>query len=71
MKRLSFTLNAFWGGSGSQGEPDRDVLRRLGASTEVKRWLGASLDKTIRLQLDPPAKVRAVSALTGPDWIRR
>jgi hypothetical protein len=46
------------------------VLAALGEPTEVKEWLAASLRKTIRLQLNPPAKLRAMSALAGPDWIR-
>ena len=40
-------------------------------STEVKKWLAASLDKTIRLQLSPPAELRAMSALAGPEWINQ
>jgi hypothetical protein len=47
------------------------VLDVLGKPTEVKKWLAVSLDKTIRLQLDPPADVRAMSALAGPDWLRQ
>jgi hypothetical protein len=31
---------------------DRRVLASLGAAAPVKRWLAASLDKTIRLQLE-------------------
>jgi len=38
---------------------------------DVKRWLAASLAKTIGLQLDPPPELRAMSALAGPDWIRQ
>jgi hypothetical protein len=47
------------------------ILALLGEPTEVRIWLAASLDKTIRLQLDPPAELRAMSALAGPDWIRQ
>jgi len=47
------------------------LLAVLGEPTEVKRWLAASLDKTIRLQLDPPARLRALSALEGPAWIKQ
>ena len=42
-----------------------------GEPTEAKRWLAASLDKTIKLQMDPAAEMRALSALAGPDWIER
>lgn len=47
------------------------VLALLGEPTEVSRWLAASLDKTIRLQLNPTAELRALSALAGPAWIRQ
>jgi hypothetical protein len=30
-----------------------------------------SQDKTIRLQLNPPADLRAASALEGPEWIKQ
>jgi hypothetical protein len=43
----------------------------MGKLTEVKKWLAASLDKTIRLQLSPPPELREMSALPGPDWIRQ
>ena len=52
MKRVCRTLEAFCGG-GEQGEQvDSRILALLGEPTEVKKWLSASLDKTIRLQLD-------------------
>jgi len=44
-------------------------IRELISSLES--WLAASLDKTIRLQLNPPAALRAISALAGPDWIKK
>ncbi len=66
---VSRSLRAFCGHSETGGEVDRGVLSLLGQRTAAKTWLAASLDKTIRLQLDPPAGVRAISALTGPDWI--
>jgi hypothetical protein len=50
---------------------DRDLLALLGKPTAIKKWLAASLDKTIRLQLSPPAELREISALAGPDWIRQ
>ena len=48
---ISNTLGIFWKG-GEPGENiDRDLLASLGQATPVKRWLAASMDKTIRLQL--------------------
>ncbi len=70
MESITNTLKIFCGGPESQQELDRDLLALLGEPTEAKRWLAASLDKTIRLQLNPPADLRAISTLAGPDWIR-
>jgi hypothetical protein len=69
METVSKTLRAFCGRSEADKEVDGQLLALLGEPTEAKRWLAASLDKTMRLQLDPPAEVRAVSALAGPAWI--
>ena len=69
MEIVSNTLKVFCGAPELNQEVDRDLLALIGEPTEVKRWLAASLDKTIRLQLTPPAEVRAMSALVGPDWI--
>ncbi len=52
MEVVSNTLGVFCGKSRQGGEIDNEVLSLLGEATEVKRWLAASLDKTIRLQLD-------------------
>jgi len=71
MAIVSNTLKVFYGDSELSQEVDRDLLALLGEPTEVKRWLAASLDKTIRLQLSPPAELRAMSALAGPDWIKQ
>jgi len=71
MEVVSDTLNAFYKDAASNEEVDRDLLALLGKPTEVKRWLAASLSKTIRLQMDPPAELREMSALVGPDWIRQ
>jgi hypothetical protein len=71
MEIVSKTLRVFCGGQAPNKEVDREMLALLGKPTAVKRWLAASLDKTIRLQLNPPAELRAMSALTGPDWINR
>jgi len=71
MEVVSATLGAFCGEPVPNLEVDRDSLTLLGESTEVKRWLAASLDKTIRLQLSPPARLREMSDLAGPNWIRQ
>jgi hypothetical protein len=71
MEIVSHTLKVFCGHPESNREVDRDLLAQLGKPTEVKKWLAASLDKTIRLQLNPPAELRVMSALAGPDWIKQ
>lgn len=71
MEIVSNTLNVFCGVPESNKEVDRNLLMLLGKPTEVKKWLAASLDKTIRLQLNPPVELRAISALIGPDWIKQ
>ena len=70
METVCNTLKVFCGDSGRSRATDADLLTLLGPPTAVKKWLAASLDKTLRLQMNPPADIRAVSALTGPDWIR-
>ena len=70
MEVVSKTLKAFCGDSESNQETDRDLLVQLGKPTMTKKWLAASLHKTIRLQLNPPPGLRAISALAGPEWIR-
>jgi hypothetical protein len=52
---IAATLKAFWHNSGAVDGTDPDVLASLGSTTAVKRWLAASLDKTIRLQLEASA----------------
>ncbi|MFB3829964.1 MAG: hypothetical protein ACE15B_24560 [Bryobacteraceae bacterium] len=71
MRVVSATLRAFCGRTGAGGEADPQILVLLGQPTAARKWLAASLDKTLRLQMDPPAGVRAISALTGPDWVRQ
>ncbi|MCG7878515.1 MAG: hypothetical protein JAY75_12280 [Candidatus Thiodiazotropha taylori] len=70
MEIISNTLKVFYSAADSDREVDRDLLALLGKPTAVKKWLAASLDKTIRLQLNPPADLRAISALSGPEWIK-
>jgi len=63
------TLQSFTDASQTDAETDPQVLELLGASSPEKRWLAATLEKTIRMQLDPPAELRAVYDLPGPEWI--
>ena len=71
METVSKTLKYFLGEAESGGDVDEELLVLLGKPSEAKEWLAASLEKTIRLQLDPPTEVRTLSALKGPDWISR
>jgi hypothetical protein len=66
---VSRTLRVFCGESEPNSDADPDVLAVVGAPTPEKTWLAASLDKTIRLQLDPPDELRKVVAFPGPSWI--
>jgi len=60
LRIISRTLNVFWRGGTGAGDIDRPVLASLGAPTSVKRWLAASLDKTIRLHLTQPFDMELV-----------
>ena len=51
MKIVSNTLRAFCGGSEPKDKSAQEMFSLLGSPTDAKRWLAASLDKTIRLQL--------------------
>jgi hypothetical protein len=55
LRIVSNTLGVFWRDEETDEPIDRDVLASLGEVTEVKRWLAASLDKTIRSQLEAPS----------------
>lgn len=68
METVSRTLKAFTESQEKSEDVNNDLLARLGDATNTKKWLAASLDKTIRLQLDPPDDLRAASSLAGPDW---
>lgn len=63
------SLYVFCGTTESVETTDRSVLANLGEPTEAKRWLAASLDKTIRLQMDPAPDAQALSSLPGPQWL--
>lgn len=71
MHRVSNTLRVFCGDPESREGVDAKLMAILGTETKEKRWLAASLDKTIRLQLNPPPELREMSALPVPDWIRQ
>ena len=49
---VSNTLMTFWKPSQAGEDIDTELLSKLGEPTDFKKWLGASLDKTIRLHLD-------------------
>jgi len=57
LKIISNTLGVFWKGKKPDKTIDRDILTSLGEVTPVKRWLAASLDKTIRLHLSLPFEI--------------
>jgi hypothetical protein len=54
LRTISDTLGFFWKSNTPAGNIDRRILASLGTPTPVKRWLAASLDKTIRLHLSQP-----------------
>ncbi len=70
LQTICNTLRSFCGEL-KTGKSDRGMTELLGKPTLEKRWLAASLEKTIRLQVDPPHEMRAASALVGPAWIRQ
>ncbi len=66
--RITATLNNF---SGQLEITDvvKEILDSLGEPTDEKRWLAASLAKTIQLQLNPSPSLREACSLAGPEWI--
>jgi hypothetical protein len=70
MEAVTETLRFFCGERASESRVDDGLLARLGKASDERRWLAASLHKTIRLQLDPPSEMRALSAMTGPEWLQ-
>jgi len=52
LNTLSNTLKAFYEDKAEQDTMDDTMLNLLGEKTDVKCWLAASLDKTIRLHRD-------------------
>jgi hypothetical protein len=55
LKTISNTLGVFWKQGETEKPIDSNILTFLGESTPIKRWLAASLDTTIRLQLEAPS----------------
>ena len=53
LKIISNTLGVFWKNEATEEPIDDNLLALLGSGTPEKCWLAASLDKTIRSQLDP------------------
>ena len=51
MEVISNSLKVFNGEDEADKQTDMDILALLGEATDEKKWLAASLDKTIRLQL--------------------
>ncbi len=52
LRTISNTLRMFWADEMPPDGTDRRILASLGTPTPIKCWLAASLDKTIRLQLE-------------------
>jgi len=71
LEMISTTLRAFCGLAPVDDGMGAQVLAQLGEPTDTRKWLALSLDKTIRLQLDPTPELQALSALEGPAWIKQ
>lgn len=52
---ISNTFGTFWKDEKPGESIDPGILASLGRATDVKRWLAASMDKTMRLQLQAPS----------------
>lgn len=52
LRIISNTLKAFWKPGQAAEDIDRELFSKLGEPTDAKKWLAASLDKTIRLHLN-------------------
>jgi hypothetical protein len=57
LKIIADTLGTFCKGRKTASKIDRDIFASLGKVTPVRRWLAASLDKTIRLHLTLPFEI--------------
>lgn len=65
---ICHTLKAYCGRMEAK-HVDQEMNELLGKPAPEKKWLAMSLEKTIRLQLNPSAEMLAASALDGPEWI--
>jgi hypothetical protein len=65
LKIIANTLGAFWQDKEPDESIDDNILTALGQKTPVKCWLVASLDKTIRSQLDP------VNVKMMTEWVEK
>ena len=63
LRIIANTLGVFWNGQKTDKDIDDNILTALGQKTPVKRWLAASLDKTISSQLDPVNVKRMVESV--------
>lgn len=66
LERVCEILKNYCKQTGSLGEFE-PVLS--GDFSPEKKWLAASLEKTIRLQMDPPCDIQEISDTEGPGWI--
>jgi hypothetical protein len=65
LRIITNTLRAFWKGREIDKGIDDSILTALGPNTAAKCWLAASLDKTIRSQLDPVNVKRVTEFVEG------
>jgi hypothetical protein len=65
LKIISNSLSAFCKGSEEKQDTDANIVALLGTRTPVKHWLAASLDKTIKSQLDP------VNVKLMTEWVEK
>ena len=55
LETISNTLGVFWKGEKPGEDTDFTNLASPGQAIDLKRWLAASMDKTMRLQLYAPS----------------
>jgi hypothetical protein len=65
LKIIANTLRAFWKGRETDRDIEDNILTALRQKTPVKSWLVASLDKTIRSQLNP------VNVKLMTEWVEK
>jgi len=67
--RLADKLRFYYTDATPSAAVEGTLLAMLGPKTKVKIWLAASLEKTLRLQLDPPPEMQEASSLAAPAWL--